>query len=395
MTNRIPRKRWRHWRSVAAVATASATAVALLGSGGASAATSAGSPKASTGSGSVAVGTVGAPSQFVSMKSVCKGKKSLTVGYAEGFDDNAWRKIAIQEFKDEAAQCPLIKKLIFTNANLSTEQAISDINDLVAQGANIILVYPDAGSALIPAMRKATEAGVTVIPWATGTSFGGTAGVDYYKLVTELPEYNGRVWAQWMVNALHEHGNILFLGGTAGNPTSQAEFQGAKDVIKKYHGMHWLIDSPVTTGWDPETEQQVMSGLLTKYHNINGIITDYGGSATGAINAFVQAGRKLVPMTANDYNQFSCDYDSLHKTNPDFQIGTVSSRTWIVRDALRQGVAAQEGTKDPEPNLLELPLIENSLVGGKLAPKCDKSLPPDAILSSELTSTQLAKLFGK
>jgi ribose transport system substrate-binding protein len=198
-----------------------------------------------------------------------------------------------------------------------------------------------------------------------------------------------------MVNALHEHGNILFLGGTAGNPTSQAEFQGASDVIKKYPGMHWLIDSPVTTGWDPETEQQVMSGLLTKYHNINGIITDYGGSATGAISAFVQAGRKLVPMTANDYNEFSCDYYSLHKTNPDFQIGTVSSRTWIVRDALRQGVAAQEGTKDPEPNLLELPLIENSLVGGKLAPKCDKSLPPDAILSSELTGTQLAKLFGK
>lgn len=343
--------------------------------------------------GEVAVAKVGVPSQFIEMSQVCKGNKPLTVGFAWGFSGNAWRQIAKKEVEEEAAKCPLIKKVIFTEANLEPQKEIANINSLVARGVNVLLVYPDSGPTLIPAMRAATQAGVTVIPWATG-NFPGTPGRDYFDLETELPEYNGRVWAEWMTKALHGKGNVIFLGGTAGNPTSKAEFEGAKEVFEENPGMKFLIDEPVATEWEPAKEQQVMAGLLTKFPEIDGVITDYGGSATGAIRAFQQAGRPLVPMTANDYNDFACEWEKLHKTEPGFQIATVSSRTWIVRPALRRAVAAQEGTEDNEPSRLELPLIEDSIAGGKLAPKCDKSLPPDAILSSDLSKQQLTELFG-
>jgi ribose transport system substrate-binding protein len=63
------------------------------------------------------------------------------------------------------------------------------------------------------------------------------------------------------------------------------------------------------------------------------------------------------------------------------------------RVALRQGVAASEGISDPEPTSIQLPLFEDSVTSGKMAPQCDPNLPPDAILSSQLSHAALTALF--
>ena len=215
-------------RAVAFVSASVATTVAVAACGGVSATGGSSSNDASTipANKRVPIAVQGTQDQFVSMKSVCSGSgKKLTVGFAWGFSGNAARKIFKQNFINEAAQCPNIKKIIYTDAQLSTQKAISDINSLVAQGANIILVYPDAGEALLPAMRKATAAGVTVIPWATG-AFGGQPGVDYYDLETEIPQDSGKQWAQWMAKVSGGKGNFVLLSGPAGNPTGIAELDG-------------------------------------------------------------------------------------------------------------------------------------------------------------------------
>jgi ribose transport system substrate-binding protein len=64
-----------------------------------------------------------------------------------------------------------------------------------------------------------------------------------------------------------------------------------------------------------------------------------------------------------------------------------------VRLALREGVAAAQVIKDPEPTQIKLPLFEDSTAGGDLAPHCDSSLPADAILSSQLPTQALTSLF--
>ncbi len=69
-----------------------------------------------------------------------------------------------------------------------------------------------------------------------------------------------------------------------------------------------------------------------------------------------------------------------------YQIGTVSSRNWISRVALRRALADYNGIQNPEPQIIKLDLSEDSTsTDPALAPKCDPSLPPDAILSSQLT----------
>ncbi|MEV6867351.1 substrate-binding domain-containing protein [Streptosporangium subroseum] len=324
------------------------------------------------------------------MSDVC-GSTPITVGLADGYGANSWRKISRSELEAEAKQCPAIKKVIYTDAQGSAQKAISDINTLVSQGANAIIVLPDAGPALIPAMRAAMRAGVKVV--ITPGDIGGKVGQDYVAAVYDSPEQNGRVWAEWMVKQLHGRGNVVFLGGTPGNPVSPREAAGVREVFADHPDMKLLAD-PVDTNWDVAKTQQVMAGLLTRFPKIDGIISDYGGSTIGAIRAIQSAGRTLVPIATNDFNQLGCLWKS-QQQGKGFPLATVSSRPWITRLALRQAVAATEGKHAPDPAVIKLSLFEDSTSSDRqLAVRCDTQLPPDVILSSTLTSAEMATLFG-
>jgi ribose transport system substrate-binding protein len=359
------------------------------GCGSATSPTGGGGVKATSADETQAIGTKGKVADLGTINALC-GSKPITVGLADGFGGNSWRKISRMNFELEAAKCSNIKKVLYTDGQNNPQKAISDINGLVAQGVNVLVIFPDAAEAVLPAIRKATQAGVKVVPYVS--SPGGVPGKDYVDFVAEDVVGEGRTMANWMVKALHGKGSVVFLGGIAGNSYSNNVGKGIEQVIAANPGMK-LLAGPVATDWDPSKTQKVVAGLLTKYKQIDGVLSDYGGGSVGGIRAFMAAGRKLVPWAANDANEFSCLYEQYKTANPGFQIATVSSRNWMSRVALRKGVAAAQGTKDAEPSILELPLNEDSIAGGKLAPKCDKSLPPDAILSGGLTTAQLKQLF--
>jgi ribose transport system substrate-binding protein len=335
---------------------------------------------------------VGSLSEMLDMQQFC-GTKKIKVALADGYGSNSWRKITRAEFEAEAKKCPNITEVRYTDAQGNVQKAISDIEGLSAQKFDVILVFPDGGEAVVREMRQATKAGSIVIPYMVGAHFPGVRGVDFEMVVTESVEDNGRVKAQWIVDHLKGQGNVIVLGGTPGNPTSAAEAVGWKEVFAKSPGVK-VLEGPVTTNWDPAETQKVMSGLLAKYDKVNAVYSDYGLGSMGALRAFVAAGRPIPLWAAQDANQLGCFWKDNKAANPDFQMGNVSGRNWIVRLALRKGVAAAEGIPEPEPSIIKLPLVEDSFSSDpKLLPACDPSLPPDALLSSGLTVPELKELF--
>ncbi len=164
-------------------------------------------------------------------------------------------------------------------------------------------------------------------------------------------------------------------------------------MFAKYPGIK-VLEGPVTTNWDPAETQRVMSGLLAKYDKIDAVYSDYGLGSMGALRAFVAAGRPIPLWAAQDANELGCFWQEHKAQNPNFQMGNVSGRNWIVRLALRKGVAAAEGIPNDEPSIIELPLVEDTFSSDpKLQPACDKSLPPDALLSSGLSTDELKALL--
>lgn len=336
------------------------------------------------------VGIAGTQDGIQPISKFC-GTKPLTVALADGFGGNSWRKITRKIFEVEAAKCPNIKKVIYTDAQNDPQRAISDINSLVAQHVDVIVTFPDAGPALLPTIKKATAAGVKVVPFVATP--GGTPGTDYVDFVAEDITTYGAALAEWTIKAMHGKGNLVMLGGIAGNSYSQGVYDGVVKAVKAHPGVKLLnTDGPVATDWEPGKTQQVVAGLITKYGSINGIVSDYGGGSVGGVRAFIAANKPLPVWSANDSNEFACLWYKYHPSQPTYQIATESSRNWIVSVALHKGLAAANGIVNTEPDTYNLQIIEDSTESTKM-PKCEKQLPPDAILSSGLTVEQLTSLF--
>jgi ribose transport system substrate-binding protein len=339
------------------------------------------------------VGTSGVQADIQDIAQFC-GDQPITVAYADGFGGNSWRKTTRALFEAEAAKCPNITKVLYTDAQGDTQKAISDINSLVAQGVNVIVSFVDGGEALLPTIQKATDAGVKFV--ALIGSPGGEPGVDYVDFVSEDINSYGRGLADWTIEQMKGTGNLVMLGGQAGNSYSQAVYDGVKAAVAENPGITLLNadagDVPVDTGWEPGKTKQVVAGLITKYGEIDGIVADYGGGSVGGIDAFLDAGKPLPVWSANDSNQFACLWYEHKDAQPSYQIATESSRNWTVIPALHKGLAAFNGVVNTEPSSYQLEIIEDSTDPAK-APKCDPSLPNDAILSSGLTVAEQQALF--
>ena len=321
----------------------------------------------------------------VSDTSFC-GTKPLTLGIQDGFGINAWSQESLAAVRSEAAKCSNVKQIVAIGGG-DLQKSISDVNSMVAQGAKAIVLIPDFGQAELAAIKSATAAGVKVVPWAADPA--GTAGTDYVSYVDWDVPASGKLWAEWMVKALHGKGNVIFTGGPAGNPVGAEQLAGIVEVFKNNPGMKLLTGNkswPVTN-WDPTTAQKVTSALLAKYPKIDGIISNYGTDALASVRAFQAANRKLVPITTLDANGLSCIYKKAG-----IPLSTISSRNWLGRIAARKAIAAAEGLPNNEPDKYALPFYEDSLGGKPL--QCDSSAAPDFYPSNQITTADITQ-YGK
>lgn len=333
---------------------------------------------------------VGSISELQDIKDFC-GTKPIRVALSDGNGGNSWRRITLAEFKDEAAKCSNIVEVKYTDGQGNPQKQIADILGLAAQKYDVIVVNPDSGEALIRTMRQATKAGSMVIPFTVGETFAGTPGKDYLVAVTESVINGGKLNAEWVAKQLNGKGNIIVFGGSPGNGFTNTLAQAWKEVWAKYPDIK-VLEGPIDTNWDPAQYQQIMAGLLAKYPQIDAVYSDYGTGSVGALRAYLAAGRKIPVWSSGDANELGCFWKDNVAANPDFKLATWSSRTWLVRLALRKGVAAAQGLDNHEPSIVNLPMEEDS-ADPALQPKCETSLPPDAILSSKLSKQQLADLF--
>jgi ribose transport system substrate-binding protein len=314
------------------------------------------------------------------------GTKPITLAILDGIGANAWSQQSFTATRLEAAKCPNVKVTV-SAAGGDLQKAISDINSAVAQGAKAIVIVPDFGQSELAAIKQATGAGVSVVPWAADAQ--GVAGKDFTSYVDYDLKAGGATWAQWMAKALHGKGNVIFLGGPAGNTVGGEQLQGIDGVFKKYPNLHLLTGTNnfAVTNWDPATAQKAVAALLAKYPKIDGVIGNDGGDLTASARAFQAAGRKLVPTVGGESNALSCLFQKAG-----VPLATMSTRNWMGRVAVRKAIAAAEGLPNKEVAIYNLPLSEDSL-GGK-ALQCNPKAPASYYPSSRLTLAQIAK-YGK
>ncbi len=315
------------------------------------------------------------------------GSTKVSFGLADGFGDNNWRKVTVGEAKDEVAKCPNVTSFSYTDGQGNTQKAISDLQGLVAKGTQALVVFPDAGQAMLPALRSAFKAGVTTVPYRV--SPGGQAGVDYNYFVSTDFKQAGVLWANWLVKVLKGKGNVLNLGGPPANSQSLDEYTGMQSVLKNYPGIKFVGTTPYeVTNWDPSKTQQVVTAALAKYPKIDAITTDFGSALASSFPAFASAGRTIPAVATEDANQLACDWQQQKDAGHEFPLFTVSSQNAMSRLAVDVAVAKASGGVVPKSTVFPQSAFEDSVAGQPHPVTCDKSLPMDAFVSSSLTNAQ-------
>jgi ribose transport system substrate-binding protein len=279
------------------------------------------------------------------------GTKQISVALADGFADNGWRQQTTAAGINEASRCPNVTSWTHTDGQGNTQKSISDIQGLAAKGVNAIVVFPDAGPAMLPAIRDAYKQGAAVVPYRA--KVGGTEGKDYTVFVGTDFKNDGYEWGKWMVNALHGEGNIAYLGGPPGTSESIEKAEGLKEAFKGSK-IKWIGQEPFeVTSWDPSKMAASMSALIAKYPKIDGMFADLSGPLLTA-GTFQRAKRPLPLIGGEDANVFGCTWQKLHAEdkNSTFQFTTSSAEQWNIRLAIQWAISAAAGGKMDQPLII-------------------------------------------
>ncbi|SEQ75278.1 ribose transport system substrate-binding protein [Loktanella sp. DSM 29012] len=336
--------------------------------------------------------TVGATAAMAQDVPSWCGPNEASLALLDGFGGNSWRLVTTASGAEEVAKCPSITQFEYADGQGDTQKAISDINSMVARGINALVVFGDAGPAVLPALTNAYRAGAIVVPYRVNV--GGEAGTNYTKFIGSSFKDDGVNWGNWIKEQLPDGGNLLFLSGPAGNSQGVDELAGMKEVLDDSYV--FINPEPfAVTNWDPSLTQQVLSAEIAKNDQIDMIVSDFGPSLVGALPVFAEFGRSIPAIATSDGNSLSCFWAENQESNPDFKLFTVATGNDNVRLAVQWAVAEATGGTPPTDEIFKAPVFEDSVSGTPNPVDCRPELPGSIYLSAEMTGEDQAKAVGQ
>ncbi|HET9909714.1 MAG TPA: substrate-binding domain-containing protein [Anaerolineales bacterium] len=306
----------------------------------------------------------------------------LTVALADGFGENFWRQMTHMEFILQALTYPEIGKIIYVTALGDTQRSISDFRSLIAQDVDIIIGFPDAGDALLPAVREATERDIIYITHSYGAI--GAPGTDYPTFVAEDVCLLGQLFAETL-NTEVGTGKVAFLGGTPGNALS-AYWQSCEEPALS---SDLTLVGRADTSWTREGTLEAVSGFISSDPDIKGYSYEAADSFMGGVRAYEAAGLPLdiVVTLRTDEMSLFCEWEKIN--NPNFKVFYASGGNYQSRIALTAAMMKLKGYELPAEGII-LPTVMRELTTGT----CNPDVPQEASTSS-LIPIPIFQAMGK
>ena len=195
-------------------------------------------------------------------------------------------------------------KITYFDPALNPVKQVSMIEDCISRKPDVIVVNAVDPAAVVPALRKANEAGIPVLMQNADTTPEGHA---YTKAFIGSQSYDqGYAVGQMIVKALGGKGNIVVITGKTGqtdtvNRTAgmQAAFKDAKASIDV------LAVQPAD--WSKDKALTVMQDLLTRFPKIDAVFGQDDPMALGALEAIKAQGReKEIKVFGVNGNKEAC-----------------------------------------------------------------------------------------
>jgi ABC-type sugar transport system substrate-binding protein len=319
---------------------------------------------------------------------VCEtGHGTLTVAYADGFGENVWRKVTKMEFILQALTYPEIKKIVYASAGGDATKAVSDLRAFVAQKVDVIVIFADAGAALLPTVKEATEAGI-LVTLHNGTDVGGKGGKDYVTAIAENVCNLGNDFIKAVAdNSSKDPTTVVELGGTPGNPLSATWQKCADEELGKHKNLKLL--GKADTNWTQEGSFQAMTGFLSQNGSVDSVVYEYADGFRGGLRAYQAANKKpdLIVALRTDEQGLFCDWEKAD--DPNFKIFYSNGQNDQSRFALTAAMMKKAGQDVPAK--IDVPFKMKPVVKGM----CNPALPEDASVSTLVDDETMKAMFAK
>ncbi len=163
---------------------------------------------------------------------------------------------------------------------------VQSIEDVIAQGVDVLTVVPYSPEALEPVLARAREEGIVVISHEASNQ----ENVDYDVEAFNNTEYGAHLMDH-LAGFMEEEGEyVIFVGGLTAK-THMEWADGAKTrQLEKYPNMI-LVTEYIESNEDQQTAQEKMREILKTYPNIKGVIGSAATDVAGAALAIEEANK--------------------------------------------------------------------------------------------------------
>jgi D-xylose transport system substrate-binding protein len=257
---------------------------------------------------------------------LANAQDQLVVGVSwSNFQEERWQT-------DEAAIRGALEaagaRYISADAQSSAAKQLTDVESLIAQGADALIVLAQDSDAIGPAIASAVAEGIPVVGYDRLIE-----NPDAFYLTFDNKEV-GRLQAQ-AVYDVQPTGNYVFIKGSSADPNADFLFEGQMEVLQSAIDSGDIVNvgEAYTDGWLPENAQANMEQFLTANdNNVDAVVASNDGTAGGVVAALTAQGLAgSVPVSGQDG-----DHAALNR----IALGTQTVSVW--KDARELGAKAAE-----------------------------------------------------
>ena len=247
----------------------------------------------------------------------------VTVGVSwSNFQEERWRtdEAAIMGALDEHGA-----SYISTDAQSSSSKQLSDIESLIAQGAEALIVLAQDADAIGPAVQAAADEGIPVIAYDRLIEDDRAFYLTFDNIEV------GRMQARAILEQ-QPTGNYVMIKGSPTDPNADFLRAGQQEVLQDAldAGDIEIVGEAYTDGWLPANAQRNMEQILTAEDNmVDAVVASNDGTAGGVVAALTAQGMEGIPVSGQDG-----DHAALNR----IARGTQTVSVW--KDARDLGAAA-------------------------------------------------------
>lgn len=318
----------------------------------------------------------------VSAEEAGEGYKVAFVNFSLG---NTYRVQMQQEFIQQAEAYKaegIVSEYFVTNSDNDVAKQISDVQDMITKGVDAICITAASPSALVPAVEEAMDAGIVVIDFDNNLE---TDNITAHVKVDE--EEFGRIGMQFLAEALDGKGKIVTLNHAAGMPTNDARHRGAESVLENYPDIEIIGEAYAES--DYAKGKAAMESFLSAHPDIDGVWSQGGAMTQGAIDAFLAAGRDLVPMSGEGNNGFLRVWNE--NLDNGFTSIAPSFTTASSAIALQTAVSALNGEEVPAEVMIDLDVVTQDTLADYYNPE----LPDSYWVINSLNEESIEALYSE